>query len=179
MPSGYEPEDQEDETEEETIESSEETTDETEESTEEVESDPKVAKRIKDFQSKADAAEARANKAEAALKIKIADKSNVSPETQALMQELKESSLDAVFGEYPLLKQYGIERFLIEGSTRAEMRESATSLVGLIKSVSTRVRNEVLTENGLSAESPGAARRSSVDYSTMDDEAFKKLLDSM
>lgn len=142
----------------------------------------KSEKRIRDLQSKADAAEARANKAEAALKAKNADKGTaggVDPATQALMQEVREASLDAIYGEFPQLKQYGIDRSLIEGSTRAELRANATSLVGLIKSVSTKVRNETLSEHGLVAPASGSTRQAPVDYGSMKDEDFLKLLDSM
>lgn len=142
----------------------------------------KSEKRIRDLQSKADAAEARANKAEAALKAASANKGTagqVDPATQALMLEVREASLDAIFGEFPQLKQYGIDRSLIEGSTRAELRANANSLVGLIKSVSTKVRNETLAEHGLVAPASGSARKPPVDYGSMSDEDFLKLLDSM
>jgi len=143
----------------------------------------KAEKRIRDLQSKADAAEARANKAEAALKAASAGKGSGTgspdPATQVLVNELREASLDAIYADQPLLKQYGIDRAFIEGSTRAEMRESADSVVGLIKSVSTKVRNETLEQNGLTAESAGSSRRPPVDYGSMNEEDFKKLLDSI
>lgn len=142
--------------------------------------DPKVDKRIKDLQSKADAAEARANKAEKALAaLGKGDKAGSNdPAQAALMQELREASLDAVFGEFADLKKYGIDRSLIEGSTRAEMRESATAIVGLVKAIATKVRNETLSEHGLKAEPAGATRKPPVDYASMSDEEFAKLLDS-
>jgi len=152
------------------------------EDTAESSGDPKLDKRIRDLQSKADAAEARANKAESALKkSSVADKGTAGPDvaTQALMSDLREASLDAIYGENPLLKQYNIDRSFIEGSTRAEIRENAASVVGLIKSVSTKVRNETLAENGLSAPAAGSARKPPVDYGSMQDEEFLKLLDSM
>jgi hypothetical protein len=139
----------------------------------------KTDKRISDLQSARDAETARANKAEAALKARDAGKSGVAdPVTNALMQEVREASLDAIYGEHPELRDYGIERSLIEGSTRAQMRESADAVVSLIKSVSTKVRNEVLAENGIVAAPSGSSRKSPVDYASMDDEAFKKLLDT-
>lgn len=141
----------------------------------------KSDKRLRDLQSKADAETARANKAEAALKALNADKGTEpkDPVTKALMEELRETSLDAIYAELPQLKQYGIERSLIEGSTRAQMRENATAVVELIDSVSSKVRNEVLAEHGLSAEGLGGSRTKQPDYAAMDDDAFKKLLDSM
>jgi hypothetical protein len=163
----------------------EEETEEPEEGTEET--PPKEplkgeAKRLADLQSKADKAEARANKAEKALAAAQKASSNsgsADPQTLALMQELREASLDAVFGEYPELKEYGIDRSLIEGSNRAQMREAATSLVGLIKSVSTKTRNKVLQENGIKAEPAGNTRKPPADYESMSDEDFEKLLNSV
>lgn len=164
---------------EETEESTEESIEETEGSTEDAD---KSTKRISDLQSKADKAEARANKAEAALKALNAGKgedAGTDPATKALMAEVRESALDAVFGENPILKQYGIDRSLIEGGTRAEVRAAAAEVVGLIKSVSTKVRNEVLAEHGLKAEPAGSTRKPPADYSSMSEADFEKLLDSI
>lgn len=141
----------------------------------------KPDKRVRDLQSKADAETARANKAEAALKaLKQGGSGSGSndPATQALMTELREASLDAVFGEFPELRDYGIDRSLIEGTTRAELRGNAASLVGLIKKVETKARNKVLAENGLSAPTTGGKVQKPVDYASMSDEDFKKLLDN-
>lgn len=161
-------------------------TEETEESTEETTDDAaakdsKPDKRVRDLQSKADAETARANKAEAALKaLKQGESGNGGndPATQALMTELREASLDAVFGEFPELRDYGIDRSLIEGTTRSELRGNAASLVGLIKKVETKARNKVLAENGIAAPTSGTRVQKPVDYASMSDEDFKKLLDN-
>lgn len=136
-------------------------------------------KRISDLQSKADKAEARANKAEAALAKSLkpgesAGSGKNDPEQAALMTELREASLDAVFGEFSELRDYAIDRALIEGSTRAEMREAATSLVGLIKSVETKARNKALREHGIKAEPAGATRQTPKNFSEMSNEDFEK-----
>lgn len=142
-----------------------------------------VNKRIRDLQSAADKATARANKAEEALKALkrgdgTADGSN-DPAQKALLLELRESALDAVFASQPLLKEYGIDRDIIEGSTRAEVRESAAALVGLIKSLETKVRNKTLAEHGLKAETSGSARKPLPNFETMSDEDFEKVLNSV
>lgn len=138
------------------------------------------AKRIADLQSKADKAEARANAAEKALKAaKQGGGGGGDPATQALMAELREASLDAVFGEFPQLRDYSIDRSLIEGASRAELREKATELVGLIKSIETKVRNKVLADNGIVAPATGDKVRKAVDYATMSDEDFEKVLNSV
>ena len=139
------------------------------------------AKRIADLMSKAQKEEARANKAEAALKAVRGESGSAGsndPATRALMAELREASLDAVFGEYPELRDYGIDRALIEGSTRAEMREAASALVTLIKNVSTKARNKALAESGIKPE-PTAARRASKSVADMTDDEFLKMLDSI
>lgn len=158
---------------------------ETEETEETEESSGEAAtgteKRVRDLQSKADAAEARANKAEQALAAKARGESGagVDPGTKALMAELREASLDAVYAEFSHLRDYGIDRSLIEGSTRVELRDNASALVSLIKGVESKVRNRVLSENGLKADPAGTRVSKPVDYNSMKDEDFIKLLDSI
>lgn len=143
--------------------------------------DAKTQKRIDDLIAARDKEIARANKAEQALKASDKGTAEGSPDPaqQALLQELREASLDAVYGEYPELKKFGIDRSLIEGSTRAQMRESATSIVALVKGVATAVRNEVLAEHGINAEASGATRQPPKDFAAMSDEEFRKLLDTI
>jgi len=136
-------------------------------------------KRIRDLQSRADAAEARANKAEQALQKALSrgeDKGSgpKDPEREALLSELREASLDAVFGENPELKAYGIDRSLIEGRTRAEMRESASALVTLIKAVETKAKNKALAEHGIKPEPAGSSRSQPKNYAEMSDEDIEK-----
>lgn len=150
------------------------------EETEETEVSEGDAKRVRDLQSKADKAEARANKAERDLK-QLREKGPSAgtndPERDAINQELREAALDAVFADTAELREFGIDRSLIEGSTRAEIRESATSVVALIKSVSTKTRNKVLKEHGIESPSSGGPRTPPRDYGAMSDEDFLKLLD--
>lgn len=138
-------------------------------------------KRISDLQSKLDRETARANKAERDAKSsgKSGEPGNDDPERKAWMQELREAGLDAVYADFPDLREYGIERSLIEGSSRAEMRESATSVVALIKSVSTKTRNKVLAEHGIKAEPAGATRKPPVDFNSMPQDEFEKYLDGL
>lgn len=141
-----------------------------------------VDKRIRDLQAKADAAEARANKLEKlAAKAAGSDESDSTgsndPERAALVQELREASLDAVYGEFGELKEYGIDRALIEGTTRAQMRESAAQLVGLVKGIETKVRNRVLREHGIKAEPGGTNRQPPKNWADMSSEDFQKELE--
>ena len=134
-------------------------------------------KRLADLQSRLDKETARANKAEAALakgSKSGEDNGSNDPERAALRAELREASLDAVYGEFAELREFGIDRNLIEGATRAEMRESATALVGLIKTVSTKARNKALKEAGVTAEPAGSTRQPPKDFNAMSDEEFEK-----
>jgi hypothetical protein len=159
-------------------------TEETEESTEETEETeaPKGdSKRIADLTSARDKETARANQAEKALKALRGEgqaAGSNDPSAKMWMAELREASLDAVYGEYPELREFAIDRSLIEGSTRAEIREAASALVGLVKNVSTKARNKTLAEHGMKAESSGQSRKPPVDYGSMSDEDFLKVLDS-
>lgn len=139
-------------------------------------SDPKVDKRISDLQSQLDKERAERNKLEKALKGSGSGESGKGedPELAATRQELREASLDAILGEFPELKEFGIDRALIEGKTRAEMRESATSLVGLIKSVSTKARNKALADAGVQADPAGATRGKPKDFNAMSTEDFER-----
>lgn len=135
-------------------------------------------KRVRDLQSKADKAEARANKLQAQLEKALnsgeGSEGSKDPERVALLAELREASLDAVYSEYQELRDYGIDRALIEGATRAEMRESATALVGLIKSVATKARNKALKDAGVTAEPAGSTRQTPKNYAEMSAEDIEK-----
>lgn len=142
----------------------------------------KEDKRVADLIAARDKEAARANKAEKALRAAAdagTDKGSNDPGQQALMAELREASLDAVFGKYPELKDYDIDRSLIEGTTRAELTAGAEALVSLIKKVSTKARNKALADAGVEAPTSGASRKPPVDYGAMSDEEFLKHLDGM
>lgn len=142
--------------------------------------DPKVptAKQVADLISARDKETARANAAETALQVqKSAGKpegGSTDPATAVLMQEVREASLDAVFAANPKLADFGIDRELVEGGTRAEMRESALKLVALIEQVETKARNATLATHGLSPEPLSTTRGQPVDYSSMSKEDFEK-----
>lgn len=138
-----------------------------------------VEKRISDLQSRADKAEARANKLEKLL-AKRDDEGDAGgskdPERNALLSELREAGLDSIYSQFTELTQYGIDRTLIEGATRAELRASAASLVALIKNIETKARNATLREFGLKADPSGTSRKPPRDYSQLSDEEFEKEL---
>lgn len=140
------------------------------------------AKRIADLMSDKDKETARANKAEKALEALrngAEGSGSNDPATKALMAELREASLDSVYAEYPDLREYDIDRSLIDGTTRAEMRQSATALVALIKKVSTKSANKALAEAGVKPEPAGSTRRNAKSVTDMSDDEFLKMLDSV
>lgn len=136
-------------------------------------------KRTRELQSVADKATARANKLEKELKRLRgegtgAPPSGGDPERAALLAELRESGLDAVFAENPELRTYGIDRDLISGATRAEMREQAAQFVALIKGVETKVRNETLRKHGITPEPGGTTKQPAKNYAEMSAEDIEK-----
>ena len=151
---------------------------------------PKAEDQIKNLQSKADKETARANKAEAALKKALAalgqgdtddgdgesDDGKPDPERAALMAEIREAGLDAVYAENPLLKSYDIGRELVQGANRAEMRESAAALVTLIKSIETKAKNAALAEHGITPEPGPTTRKPPKSYDVMTPEEFEKVI---
>lgn len=146
-----------------------------EESTEESE---KPDKRINDLTSARDKETARANAAEkalAAIRGKGKEGSN-DPQVTALMQELRDASLDAVFSAQPKLSEYGIDRALIEGSTRSELRASADQLVALIEQVETKATNRALAKHGIDAAPVGSRREKPLDIANMPKDEFEKLI---
>jgi hypothetical protein len=136
------------------------------------------AKRIRDLQSARDRETARANRAERALQglLKPGEGSSGSadPERQSLLDELRESNLDGVYAEFGELKTYEIDRALIEGQTRAEMRASAARVVALVKGVETKARNKALSDAGIKAEPVGTTRPAPKDYARMSAEDIEK-----
>jgi len=149
---------------------------------------PKFEDQIRGLQSEKDKETARANKAEKALKAALAalgqgeapegdgepSDGKPDPERAALMAEIREAGLDAVYAENPLLKTYGIERELVQGANRAEMRESAAALVALIKSIETKAKNVALAEHGITPEPGPTTRKPPKSYDAMTPEEFER-----
>lgn len=137
-------------------------------------------KRLKDLQSRLDKETARANKAEKALQAKPGDAGERpgggtnDPDRAAWEAELLEDRRDAIYAAHPELKEFGIDRSLIDGRTRDQMRASAAALVSLVKSVEAKTRNKVMKDFGLKAEPAGTSRSAPKDYASMSDEDFEK-----
>lgn len=142
--------------------------------------DGNESKRISDLTSKWQKAEARAKKAEAALKTKEtpADKDGEQiPEAiRRWMDAAKGAARDRYFNADKRFAEYGLELALIDGEEPDEMQASAKRLSALIDAVEQKARERVLEEHGLSAESVGSAPATKVDFGSMSDEEFMKFL---
>lgn len=144
-------------------------------------------KSVKALQSARDKETARANKLQKQLDQYLARgeasadgrSATASPEVEAMREDLREAALDAAFAEFGELKEYGISRALVDGYSRAEVRENSQALVALVKSVATKARNKTLADAGLKADPSGTSRSKPVDYASMSSEEFNKLVDGV
>jgi hypothetical protein len=148
--------------------------------------DDNSEKRINDLMSKAQKAEARAAKAEAALKAaqsgeapKDKDVADAKPAEggDEFVQFARENARNTLFGSDPRLADYGLTAESIGGETVAEMRASLAAQRKLIDGIESAARNKILREHGLDPEvSTGAASEGAKDFAAMSNEEFKKFL---
>lgn len=149
--------------------------------------DSKSADDVKSWQSKADQATARANKAEAELDAMRRTQQVESSAGEAKppsangedpwLLASKDNFRDDLFTSDRRLAALGFSADLIQGSTPAEMRKSLVSLQGTVDRMESGIRNQVLIENGLEPV-PGAGERATgVNFRTMPQDEFNKLVD--
>lgn len=148
------------------------------------------SKRINDLMSRAQKAEARADKAEKALEASAAKDQGQRSEGQAPAKDgdadptreewisaqrefLRERALnsDARFEEY------GIGLDDLTGDTPAEIKASVKRFQTLIDAVETKARTRLLQEYGLNPEIAGQAMDPKVDIDGMSESDFNKLVD--
>jgi hypothetical protein len=142
------------------------------------------SKRIRDLQSKADKAEARANKAEKALKDSKAkanparvdgkDGEEVPAAVREWLVAAEDRLRESLYEEDPRFKEFSIDPALISGATPAAMRESKKALVAFVDKLETGVRDKVLVEHGFRPEPKTSERQEPVNYATMTAEEFAK-----
>lgn len=141
--------------------------------------------RINDLMSKWQKAEARAKKAEAALKAQpkpdAKQDSDATDDGKAGSNEFLDFQRQAVreqlFNADPRFKEAGLTVEAITGDTLAEMKASAKAQLGMIASIETRARNKVLREHGLEPEvSTGSATEKAPNFGDMSQEEFDKFL---
>lgn len=143
-------------------------------------------KRINDLMSRAQKAEARAAKAEAALKAAKGeskdDQSDGEADSKAPVRDefvefARENARSTLFGSDPRLAAYGLTAEAIVGNTISEMQASLKAQKKLIDGIESAARQSVLREHGLDPEvSTGAASEKAPDFASMSQEEFEKFL---
>lgn len=141
------------------------------------------SKRIADLMSKWQKAEARAQKAEAALGKKSGGQTKGKKASTDFMSEFeafaREDARARLFNSDPRFAKYGLEPSVIAGESIEDMQASAQRQIKMLDSLESRIRNEVLTEHGLDAGVSGAGKgggSSLPDFGSMSDEDFEKLI---
>lgn len=145
--------------------------------------DPKERKRFQDAQKALHKEQARVKALEKELESFKAKGSQ--PEDRAeqgaapeINAELLEDWREAAWERFPTFKEFGIEIDAIQGSSRTEIRQSASALAKFIDEVESKVRNRVLAEHGLSADGLGGGRRETYpDFESMSSEEFLKFVE--
>jgi hypothetical protein len=143
---------------------------------------PDDPKRIRDLQSKADKAEARANKLQKRLEEADAntakgsdeDSSDIPPELREWLGIAKEKAQDSLYEGDERFKEYDLSPTLITGETPDKMKESAKALQELVTQIEGKVRNSVLQEHGFAPEPASSARQEPKNWATMSREEFIK-----
>jgi hypothetical protein len=142
----------------------------------------------KSWQSKADKAEARANKAEREIDALRRAQSVESGAGEAIsrtsangedpwLSASKDNFRNDLFGSDGRLASLGFSPDLIQGSTPAEMRKSLVSLQGTVDRMQSGIRNQVLIENGLEPVPGSGERATGINFKTMPQDEFNKLVD--
>jgi hypothetical protein len=141
------------------------------------------AKRIRELQSKADKAEARANKLEKQLskaqsssaRVDKGDGGAVPPEVKEWLSSVEGRLRDSLYAEDPRFSQYKLDPELITGGTPAEMQDSQKQLREFVDKMESEIRNAVLVEHGFRPEPKASPRSAPVNYATMTSEEFAKI----
>ena len=165
------------------------TTDDSDETSSPPEGD-KSEKRIRDLQSRADKAEAKANRLQQMLEkaLRGGDESEdgepkaparkapvLDAGTSMALELLKET----VFLQTPGLAEAGYTAADLTGYSAAEVRASAASLARKNTELETRIRNKVLAEHGLAPEIVGSTKAPEPvqDYGKMSSKDFSELME--
>lgn len=153
----------------------------------ESESKEDVEKRIRDLQSKADKAEARANKLQKQLEAQGKSKNAatddegtegvVPPEVRKWLDAAKERTLDQTFKSDGRFQKYKVDPAFIQADSPDALKERAKALAKMLSEIETQVRNEVLVEHGFSPQPATSERSEPKNYATMSSEEFNKIAD--
>ena len=151
------------------------------------ESKDDVEKRIRDLQSKADKAEARANKLQKQIDTRAKTKTakgddeptgDVPPEVREWLNAAKERTVEQTFKSDERFQKYGIDPAFIQADTPGQLRERAKQLAEMLTKIEGQVRDEVLVEHGFNPAPATSERSDPVNYRTMSSEEFNKIADA-
>jgi hypothetical protein len=140
------------------------------------------SKRINDLTSKWQKAEARAKKAEEALKAKgggadAGQGTELPEEVRRWMDSAKDAAKERWFNSDKRFADYGLEVGLIDGADPSEMQAKAKTLSGLIDAIESKAREAVMREHGITPEFSGGQPTQKHDFASMSDEEFAKFLE--
>lgn len=135
-------------------------------------------KRLNDLMSKWQKAEARAKKAEAELaKTKQPTKTDDAPKEDEFTQFMRENVRSVLFGQNPILKEYGFKESDIAGQTPAEMRASLSRLTKQVNAMEARAFQRAQEQLGIDPGITGSVHGDKLpDFAAMSDEEFEKYL---
>lgn len=147
--------------------------------------DVKDDKRIRDLQSKADKAEARANKLQKELdeavskaaKVSDADEQEVPPQVRDWLLAAQERAQKGLYEQDQRFKDYQVPEAFITGDSPSKMKENAEALSNLVTQIEGQVRNKVLVEHGFAPEPATSERQDPKNYGNMSSEDFNKEFD--
>lgn len=133
--------------------------------------------RVRTLQSRADKAEAEANKLRKQLESlqgKTAKESEPALPAQVAdwVSAAEERLRDQLYAEDPRLKEYGISADRIRGGTPAEMRASAAELSKSIDTMEQAIRNKVQLEHGIAPPPSAGPPDKRVSFDKMSSEEF-------
>ena len=143
-------------------------------------------KRLRDLQSRADKAEAKANKLQKQLEQVQSGASaqsesdpSVPPEVRMWLDAAQDRLRDQLYAGDARFAEFGFPASLIQGKTPVAMRESAKELSGLMDTLETKVRDKVLREHGIQPVPMAGERTRGKSVEKMSTEEFKQYVDTL
>lgn len=145
----------------------------------------KTPARVRELQSIADKATARANALQKQIDASKGKKSStdagtgsgaVPPEIQQWLDVAQETARSRLYESDPRLKEYGIDPALINGNTPAEMQAAFKTLKQVVNRVESKARSKVLQEHGFAEPPKSSSVAPKRNYETMSDEDFQAIV---
>ena len=133
--------------------------------------------RVRTLQSRADKAEAEANKLRKQLEsfqgqTASGSEPAVPPQVAEWVTAAEERLRDQLYAEDPRLKEYGISADRITGDSPAAMRASAKELSKSVDTMESAIRNKVQVEHGIAPPPSAGPPDKKVNFDSMSSEEF-------